>query len=1037
MPRTVSVIVPVKDGARFLEELIAAVHAQAADAADLELLVIDSGSSDGSPAIARAAGADVLEIPAHEFGHGRTRNLGAERTSGELICFLTQDATPLPGWLAAFQEAFDLDPRVGAAYGPHRSRPDTSPMIARELEEFFDTHAPDGRPALQGPGGEAFLSNANAAYQRGCWKELRLPDVRYSEDQAFAQAMLAAGWLKVYHPAAAVLHAHDYSPAAFARRYFDEYRGLRETIGHVEGFGARSTARDVRALVAADRRWMRDRGWAPARRARWTARSVLHHGSRKTASALGSRAHALPAPVQRQLSLERTAHGADPGPPAAQRPGPPRGVSQPARAGSMWREILEVARDGVAPLLPSVPQAPDRPLHLAVVIPPFRRGSGGHNSIFQLLSRLERKGHTVSVWLHDPIGVQGNEWPAVVARNIREWFAPLQGPVYKGFDHWYGADVGVATSWQTVHPLLRLEGCRARAYLVHDHESEFYATSAESKWAEQTYAQGLHAIAASRWLADIIERRYGGTASVFDFGVDGDVYRPRPIRRRRDTVLFYAREVTPRRAVPLGLLALEELKRRRPDVRVVMFGEIEPIDAPFEYEHLGIASPEQLAWAYSEATVGLCLSLTNYSLIPQEMLACGLPCVDVAGLSPETVFGADGPVDLVPLDPVELADALERLLSDDAHWEQRSHVGRDFVAERTWDRAADQVEGGLRRALAERQQAPHPQDTIGLGATPPMGTDWSARTLSAAQPDTRPATRRLVARLAREEVAQVETALDDEQRQFWTAASDELREHLTLCYGVWHRVPSVLDKTGLLTAEPPEGIHAMSRGPLAAGGDFYSADLVGEAVERTGGSMETVRRGLDFGCSSGRTARAVMAAWPDTEWHGTDPNGPAVAWAARHLPGIAFRVAPMSPPLPFPPDYFDLVYAISVWSHFAEAAALRWLDEMRRIVAPGGRLVLTLHGLQSVAYYGMAGLRPPRQLEQIRRALYRSGFWFAPEFGEEGDFGVKHPEWGTSFIAPEWLLRQATPAWEVVDYRIGRNAGNEDVAVLRLPVDPV
>ena len=55
--------------------------------------------------IARAAGASVLEIPNAAFGHGRTRNFAAERTSGELLAFLTQDATPLPGWLDAYERA--------------------------------------------------------------------------------------------------------------------------------------------------------------------------------------------------------------------------------------------------------------------------------------------------------------------------------------------------------------------------------------------------------------------------------------------------------------------------------------------------------------------------------------------------------------------------------------------------------------------------------------------------------------------------------------------------------------------------------------------------------------------------------------------------------------------------------------------------------------------------------------------------------------------------------------------------------------------
>jgi glycosyltransferase involved in cell wall biosynthesis len=95
--------------------------------------------------------------------------------------------------------------------------------------------------------------------------------------------------------------------------------------------------------------------------------------------------------------------------------------------------------------------------------------------------------------------------------------------------------------------------------------------------------------------------------------------------------------------------------------------------------------------------------MTNYSLIPQEMLACGLPCVDLAGFSAETVFGADGAVELVDFDPIAVADAIERLLDDPDHWRRRSEAGQAFVAGRTWDRAAEQVELGLREALRRRE----------------------------------------------------------------------------------------------------------------------------------------------------------------------------------------------------------------------------------------------------------------------------------------------------------------------------------------------
>jgi glycosyltransferase involved in cell wall biosynthesis/GT2 family glycosyltransferase len=692
---SVSVVIPVRDGERYLPQLLAALERERPD----EVLVIDSGSRDRSVEIARAAGVGLIEIAPEEFGHGRTRNLGAEQTAGELVAFLTQDAVPAPGWLAALGESFELADRVGAAFGPHLPWDDTSPMIARELTEFFAGFSPNGGPAIQRRGSHAYLSNVNACYARACWEQLRFPDVEYAEDQAFGEAMLEAGWTKVYHPGAAVHHAHDYAPVEFMRRYFDEYRGLRETIGHVEPISARRLAGTVKRQVAGDRRWMRARGLGSAERARWTARSVVHHAGRGVFSALGSRADRLPAAARRAISLERRAGTA-----------PPDGPLVPPTLGEpIWSAIGDLSRHGPAPLLEPVPGSSERErLHVAFVIPPFARGSGGHNSIFQMLLRLERIGHTCSIWVYDPLGRHATEWPAVLRRRVVEEFAPVRAPVFKGFDDWYGADVVVATGWETAYPVMRLHGCRARVYLVHDHEPEFFATSAESLWAERTYSFDLFPISGSTWLRDLLEERYGRSGTWFRFGVDHDVYRPLGLERDRRTVLFYSRDATPRRAVPLGLLALDELWRRRPDVRIVLFGDHERTDTTFPYEHLGIVGTGELARRYNKSAVGLCLSLTNYSLIPQEMMACGLPCVDLAGRCPEAVFGRDGPVELAEADPIALADAIEALLDDEERWRARSESGLAFVADASWDLAARQVEEGLREALRQREAVAAP-----------------------------------------------------------------------------------------------------------------------------------------------------------------------------------------------------------------------------------------------------------------------------------------------------------------------------------------
>ena len=237
--------------------------------------------------------------------------------------------------------------------------------------------------------------------------------------------------------------------------------------------------------------------------------------------------------------------------------------------------------------------------------------------------------------------------------------------------------------------------------------------------------------------------------------------------------------------------------------------------------------------------------------------------------------------------------------------------------------------------------------------------------------------------------------------------------------------------TGLSTVEPPDEVHAMARGLGSLGGDFVAADLIEASVRRTGPGMHELGTALDLGCSSGRVVRVLPAIWPQVAWHGCDPNDRAIAWACENLPGIAFDVQQPDPPLPYPDASFDLVFAISIWSHHAEGAAERWLAEAHRVLRPGGRLLLTTHGLNSIVYYAETGERTTIQLTAIRRALYRRDFWFSPEFGDEGDWGVHHPEWGTTFLTPEWVFRNVRGNWDVLDFRVGALLGNQDVYVLR------
>ena len=156
-------------------------------------------------------------------------------------------------------------------------------------------------------------------------------------------------------------------------------------------------------------------------------------------------------------------------------------------------------------------------------------------TLFTLAKELELRGHSNSVWVHDPGGMM-DERAAVARRELVDHFSPLRAGVFGGFEDWHGADVAFATGWQTAYPLWELGDCKLKAYLVQDYEPDFYPASAERMWAEETYRMGYPCIGASPWLRDLMRERYGAASEAFELGVDFGVYRPLELQREEQTV---------------------------------------------------------------------------------------------------------------------------------------------------------------------------------------------------------------------------------------------------------------------------------------------------------------------------------------------------------------------------------------------------------------------------------------------------------------------------------------------------------------------
>ncbi len=100
---------------------------------------------------------------------------------------------------------------------------------------------------------------------------------------------------------------------------------------------------------------------------------------------------------------------------------------------------------------------------------------------------------------------------------------------------------------------------------------------------------------------------------------------------------------------------------------------------------------------------------------------------------------------------------------------------------------------------------------------------------------------------------------------------------------------------------------------------------------------------LDFGCGCGRTVLPLAEKYPGKELHGADVDREAITWCRQRLPSARFELNQPSPPLPYAAGRFDLVYAVSVFTHLGPELEQAWLAELHRVLRPGGVALLTVY----------------------------------------------------------------------------------------------
>jgi glycosyltransferase involved in cell wall biosynthesis len=344
------------------------------------------------------------------------------------------------------------------------------------------------------------------------------------------------------------------------------------------------------------------------------------------------------------------------------------------------------------------------------VVPDFSPGAGGHMTIFRMAHYLELFGHKQTIWINNP---SFHASPDSAYDTICKHFQHFAGEVKFIDDSFQAAsgDAIIATDCWTVWPVLSASNFKRRFYFVQDFEPSFHPMGSSYLAAEATYKEDLDCICAGPWLENLMRDEYGKWARHFWLAADRNLYLPssKPRQNKVPRIAFYARHFTARRAVELAMLALEELARRDVAFEVDFFGA--PLHfkaAPFPFLDHGVAAPEELAHLFQQADVGIVFSATNYSLVPQEMMACELPIVELKGENTTCIFPEDT-VTLAEPNPVAIADGLEKLLTDPALREKQAGAAAKWVSQFSWPDSAHLVESALKERLAE-----FAQDTAGV-----------------------------------------------------------------------------------------------------------------------------------------------------------------------------------------------------------------------------------------------------------------------------------------------------------------------------------
>lgn len=314
--------------------------------------------------------------------------------------------------------------------------------------------------------------------------------------------------------------------------------------------------------------------------------------------------------------------------------------------------------------------------NIAWFIPQLIEGSGGHRTMLQHAAYLEKMGHICTIYLEDKSGkTSGTE-------IIQKLFGMHFNNVIYDWNNATPCDAAIATIWYSAPFVAALSFECKRFYFVQDFEAYFNPVGDAYLMAENSYSYGLTPITIGRWLRHKLKNEFNVDGYHFEFGANNKIYKHLPELTKEKAVCFIYQPDKPRRCSRIGIEALGIVKHLMPEVNIYLYGSSINNNLWFEHENLGLLNLNQCNELYNKCTVGLCISSSNPSRIPFEMMSAGLPVVEVWRENNLYDFNEDAML-LCKQTPESIAAGIMKILKEEAVADKMSRAGQAFMNGRT------------------------------------------------------------------------------------------------------------------------------------------------------------------------------------------------------------------------------------------------------------------------------------------------------------------------------------------------------------------